>query len=187
MTGLTNALGIRDTVSYYKEKGGSNPQAEGAYRDGVNYQSVNVLGYENFQGNKAEWLQYVTVNKTAADGRWFITMPDGTERVVQGITVYNADIYPTHMVWGRYMDLIAAKEGGSTSSHWFDRFYVGTGLSRVVFRSNNIAYALGGVSFASAGSDSSNTYALIGVRLAFRGIIRWAGSVAAFKAINQAD
>ena len=61
VTGLTNALGMRDTVSYYKEKGGSNPQAEGAYRDGVNYQSVNVLGYENFQGNKAEWLQYVTV------------------------------------------------------------------------------------------------------------------------------
>ena len=187
VTGLTNALGMRDTVSYYKEKGGSNPQAEGAYRDGVNYQSVNVLGYENFQGNKAEWLQYVTVNKTAADGRWFITMPDGTERVVQGITVYNADIYPTHMVWGRYMDLIAAKEGGSTSSHWFDRFYVGTGLSRVVFRSLNYANALGGVSSASAGNDSSVTYASIGVRLAFRGIIRWAGSVAAFKAINQAD
>ena len=187
VTGLTNALGIRDTVSYYKEKGGSNPQAEGAYRDGVNYQSVNVLGYENFQGNKAEWLQYVTVNKTAADGRWFITMPDGTERVVQGITVYNADIYPTHMVWGRYMDLIAAKEGGSTSSHWFDRFYVGTGLSRVVYRSFSSAYAFGGVSYANASNDSSNTSAVIGVRLAFRGIIRWAGSVAAFKAINQAD
>ena len=187
VTGLTNALGMRDTVSYYKEKGGSNPQAEGAYRDGVNYQSVNVLGYENFQGNKAEWLQYVTVNKTAADGRWFITMPDGTERIVQGITVYNADIYPTHMVWGRYMDLIAAKEGGSTSSHWFDRFYVGTGLSRVVYRSYNNAVALGGVSSAYASSDSSFTYAYIGVRLAFRGIIRWAGSVAAFKAINQAD
>ncbi|MCS2443297.1 hypothetical protein NXU86_00945 [Phocaeicola vulgatus] len=187
VTGLTNALGMRDTVSYYKEKGGSNPQAEGAYRDGVNYQSVNVLGYENFQGNKAEWLQYVTVNKTAADGRWFITMPDGTERVVQGITVYNADIYPTHMVWGRYMDLIAAKEGGSTSSHWFDRFYVGTGLSRVVYRSYSGAYALGGVSYAHAYYDSSFAYADVGVRLAFRGIIRWAGSVAAFKAINQAD
>ena len=187
VTGLTNALGMRDTVSYYKEKGGSNPQAEGAYRDGVNYQSVNVLGYENFQGNKSEWLQYVTVNKTAVDGRWFITMPDGTERIVQGITVYNADIYPTHMVWGRYMDLIAAKEGGSTSSHWFDRFYVGTGLSRVVYRSHDNANALGGVSCAVAGSDSSVTSAYIGVRLAFRGIIRWAGSVAAFKAINQAD
>ena len=91
------------------------------------------------------------------------------------------------MVWGRYMDLIAAKEGGSTSSHWFDRFYVGTGLSRVVYRSYYYAYALGGVSYANAYYDSSYTNAYIGVRLAFRGIIRWAGSVAAFKAINQAD
>ena len=91
------------------------------------------------------------------------------------------------MVWGRYMDLIAAKEGGSTSSHWFDRFYVGTGLSRVVYRSYYYANALGGVSYASAYGDSSYASAYIGVRLAFRGIIRWAGSVAAFKAINQAD
>ena len=85
------------------------------------------------------------------------------------------------------MDLIAAKEGGSTSSHWFDRFYVGTGLSRVVYRSYYGASALGGVSCAYANYDSSFTVAVIGVRLAFRGIIRWAGSVAAFKAINQAD
>ena len=85
------------------------------------------------------------------------------------------------------MDLIPAKEGGSTSSHWFDRFYVGTGLSRVVCRSYSSAVALGGVSYAYAAYDSSYAYALIGVRLAFRGIIRWAGSVAAFKAINQAD
>ena len=86
------------------------------------------------------------------------------------------------MVWGQYMDLIAAKEGGSTSSHWFDRFYVGTGLSRVVYRSYSYANAFGGVSYAYAGNDSSSTSAVIGVRLAFRGIIRWAGSVAAFKA-----
>ena len=91
------------------------------------------------------------------------------------------------MVWGQYMDLIAAKEGGSTSSHWFDRFYVGTGLSRVVYRSHYNAFASGGVSYAYANNDSSYTDARIGVRLAFRGIIRWAGSVAAFKAINQAD
>ena len=91
------------------------------------------------------------------------------------------------MVWGRFMDLIAAKEGGSTSSHWLDRLYVGTGLSRVVYRSYSNAYALGGVSYASAVYDSSSANAGIGVRLAFRGIIRWAGSGAAFKAINQAD
>ena len=59
--------------------------------------------------------------------------------------------------------------------------------SRVVYRSYNYAGALGGVSCASANYDSSSTVAYFGVRLAFRGIIRWAGSVAAFKAINQAD
>ena len=59
--------------------------------------------------------------------------------------------------------------------------------SRVVYRSYYSASELGGVSYASASNDSSSTGAVIGVRLAFRGIIRWAGSVAAFKAINQAD
>ena len=59
--------------------------------------------------------------------------------------------------------------------------------SRVVYRSSYSASALGGVSCASANSGSSSASANIGVRLAFRGIIRWAGSVAAFKAINQAD
>lgn len=59
--------------------------------------------------------------------------------------------------------------------------------SRVVYRSSYSASALGGVSYAYAVYDSSFTSANIGVRLAFRGIIRWAGSVAAFKAINQAD
>lgn len=40
--------------------------------------------------------------------------------------------------------------------------------SRVVYRSYNNAYALGGVSCANALYDSSNTSALIGVRLAFK-------------------
>lgn len=40
--------------------------------------------------------------------------------------------------------------------------------SRVVFRSNSYAYALGGVSYASAGNDSSYALAFVGVRLAFK-------------------
>lgn len=40
--------------------------------------------------------------------------------------------------------------------------------SRVVYRSSSGAYALGGVSFASAYSDSSDSSADIGVRLAFK-------------------
>ena len=40
--------------------------------------------------------------------------------------------------------------------------------SRVVCRSSHYAYALGGVSYAYAHNDSSNTYANVGVRLAFK-------------------
>lgn len=40
--------------------------------------------------------------------------------------------------------------------------------SRVGCRSNYSAHALGGVSFASASADSSNTVANVGVRLAFK-------------------
>lgn len=40
--------------------------------------------------------------------------------------------------------------------------------SRVVYRSSNYAFALGGVSCANASSDSSNTSAFVGVRLAFK-------------------
>lgn len=40
--------------------------------------------------------------------------------------------------------------------------------SRVVYRSSNYAFVLGGVSFVSANFDSSYAYAYIGVRLAFK-------------------
>ena len=54
--------------------------------------------------------------------------------------------------------------------------------SRVVYRSNNNANSNGGVSYANANNDSSNTNANIGSRLAFRGKIEEAESVADFKA-----
>ena len=38
--------------------------------------------------------------------------------------------------------------------------------ARVVFRSDNVAYAVGGVSYASAHYDSASVYANIGSRLA---------------------
>lgn len=40
--------------------------------------------------------------------------------------------------------------------------------SRVVYRSNSSAFALGGVSYAYANNDSSFTHASVGVRLAFK-------------------
>jgi hypothetical protein len=55
----------------------------------------------------------------------------------------------------------------------------------VVYRGYNNANANGGVSNAYASNDVSNTYANVGSRLAFRGKIVRAQSVAAYKAIRE--
>ena len=58
-------------------------------------------------------------------------------------------------------------------------------ISRVVYRGYNNANANGGVSNANANNDASNTHANVGSRLAFRGKIVRAQSVAAYKAIRE--
>ena len=55
----------------------------------------------------------------------------------------------------------------------------------MVYRGYHYAYAYGGVSYATAFYDASNTNAHIGSRLAFRGKIVRAQSVAAYKAIRE--
>lgn len=57
--------------------------------------------------------------------------------------------------------------------------------SRVVYRGYNNANANGGVSNASASYGASSTSAHVGSRLAFRGKIVRAQSVAAYKAIRE--
>ena len=60
-----------------------------------------------------------------------------------------------------------------------DRYWISTATVRVVFRGYDYAIASGGVSDASADNDASYTYAHVGSRLAFRGKIVRAQSVAA--------
>ena len=55
----------------------------------------------------------------------------------------------------------------------------------MVYRGYNNANANGGVSNANANNDVSNTNANVGSRLAFRGKIVRAQSVAAYKAIRE--
>ena len=61
-------------------------------------------------------------------------------------------------------------------------FWAEAPIGRVVYRGNNNAYANGGVSYANAYNDASYSYANVGSRLAFRGKIVVAESVAAYKA-----
>ena len=55
----------------------------------------------------------------------------------------------------------------------------------MVYRGYNNANANGGVSNANANNDASSTNANVGSRLAFRGKIVRAQSVAAYKAIRE--
>ena len=177
-SGLTNMLGMRDTINPDGKTTGAYYYEGDTLKDA---KSTNVMGYECWQGDKCEWLDGVTLNKEKANGRWSIETPGRPARVVQGIATF-AEYWPANMVHGRHMDLIVARGGGSETSGYHDWQNVSGGIARVVYRSSNNAGAYGGVSYASTYSDSSSTNAYIGSRLAFRGKIVKATSVSEYKA-----
>ena len=161
-SGLTNMLGMRDTINPENKTTGAYYYEGETLKDA---KSTNVLGYECWQGDKAEWLDGVTFNKEKANGRWSIETPGRAPREVQGIAVF-AEYWPANMVFGRHMDLIVARGGGSETSHYCDWQNVSGSTRRVVYRSYYNAYAYGGVSYANTYNDSSTTNANIGSRLA---------------------
>ncbi len=177
----TVALGMKDTVN-------PTEAAEGAWYvnangDLVSISNNNVLGYQDLQGDKAEWMDRVTVNEGSVTGKWSIVMPDGTTRLVKGST---ATGYIKGVVHGLFMDIVPAGNiFGSSTTYYCDYFYYSGSTGRVVYRSYSITYAYGGVSCANASNAPSYSSANIGSRLAFRGIIVTAASVTAFKALTE--
>ena len=192
--GASDATGMQDTKPTAKD--GDTPPAvsNGYYPNGNAYVLKNeddeqrtainspvCMGYENLYGNKAEWME-VEYNKTTVDYIWRSTMPDGSERQIQGMKTAG-DLYPKNVVHGRYMDIVTAQSGGSQTSYYYDNFYQSGSTARVVFRSSSYAFAYGGVSYAYSFNDAAGVNANIGSRLAFRGSIKVATSVSAFIAI----
>ena len=184
--GTTAFLGMQDTInqndaieySWYESK---NEFGETIY---TRIPSSNTLGYENWFGNKAEWMGKVSApNATAAEQlKVYIEMPDGTTRKVKSLSGagYFAGIH--HQ---KFMDVIfVGAATASTTTNYCDYFGSSTGVSRVFYRSFSNANASGGVSFTSFGYDSSDTSTSIGSRLAFRGQIVVSTTVAAYKALT---
>lgn len=194
-TGASDATGMQDTKPTAKD--GDTPPAvkDGYYPNANAYVLKNeddetrtaigspvCMGYENLYGNKAEWME-VEYNKTTVDYIWRSMMPDGSERQIQGIK-QQGDLYPKNVIHGRFMDIVTAQSGGSQTSYYYDNFYQSGSTARVVFRSYSNADASGGVSYAYSNYDSASVSALVGSRLAFRGVIKVATSVSAFIAIQ---
>ena len=173
-TGYTDALGMQDTI--YPSNGGNGGQYYNAEGNLATCASINALGYENLWGNISEFCDGVTINAR----KWTI---DG-----EGTRPYkaaSASGYITAIKHGRYMDVIPMATAGSSSTQFCDYYYASDSNSRVLYRSSNIASAEGGVSSAYAYYDASTSYALHGSRLAFRGRIVEASSVAAFLAAEM--
>ena len=113
----------------------------------------------------------------------YIESPSGAVRKIKTSSVGGYMIKVYHQ---KYMDIASVSSAtGTSTTYYCDEFVPSSSKSRVVLRSHNHASALGGVSYAYCGSDSSYANVYNGSRLAFRGQIVVAGSVEAFKALDE--
>lgn len=148
--------------------------------------NICCLGYVNLYGHKYEMMDWVDVpNDTGNVGKWRIWMPDGSVRYVKGMTA--SGYWITGVAHGLYMDMTPVGSfNGSSSTYFCDTYWYSSSTGRVVYRGYNSAYAFGGVSCANAVYDASSAVTYVGSRLAFRGLIVKAMSVAAYKAMSEA-
>lgn len=202
-TGGTASRGMQDTVGYEEAKG-INPNVTNSLVDNLVHQyawyvekdeygaakvtqvnNICCLGYEDIYGHKYDMMDRVDIPNTSGNvGKWRIWMPDGTIMMVKGTT--NGDSWITAVAHGKWMAVVpVGAVSGSSSTYYSDKYWFSSASGRVVCRGCNHASADGGVSNANASSDASNAHAYVGSRLAFRGKIVMAQSVAAYKAIVE--
>ena len=202
-TGGTASRGMQDTVGYEEAKG-INPNVTNSLIDNLVHQyawyvekdeygaakvtqvnNICCLGYEDIFGHKYDMMDCVDMPNTSGNaGKWRVWLPDGTTMMIKGTT--NSDWWITAVAHGKYMAVVpVGSVNGSSSTYYSDKYWISTAAGRVVYRGYYNAYASGGVSSASASSDASHASAGVGSRLAFRGKIVRAESVAAYKAISE--
>lgn len=147
--------------------------------------NICCLGYEDIYGHKYDMMDGVDVpNDSGNVGKWRIWMPDGTVRMVPGKG--SSGQWTAGVAHGRYMDVVPVGTlSGSSSTYYGDVYWFSGAALRVVYRGYSYASAHGGVSDANASYDASHTGSGVGSRLAFRGKIVRAQSVAAYKAIRE--
>lgn len=202
-TGGTASRGMQDTVGYEEAKG-INPNVTNSLIDNLVHQyawyvekdeygaakvtqvnNICCLGYEDIYGHKYDMMDCVDVPNTSGNtGKWRVWLPDGTTMMVKGTT--NNDWWITAVAHGKYMAVVpVGSVNGSSSTYYSDKYWLSSSAGRVVCRGFSYAYAYGGVSYANASYDASGAFTHVGSRLAFRGKIVKAESVAAYKAISE--
>ena len=171
---ITNSLidGLVHQYAWYKSRDEYGQVAV------VQVNNICCLGYEDIYGNKYDMMDGVDLpNDSGNQGKWRIWMPDGTVRWVKGKTT--SDQWITGVAHGKYMDMVPVGNlNGSSSTFYTDKYWISGSAFRVVYRGCYNANA-------SASSDASYTSTSVGSRLAFRGKLVRAQSVAAYKAIRE--
>lgn len=202
-TGGTASRGMQDTVGYEEAKG-INPNVTNSLVDNLVHQyawyvekdeygaakvtqvnNICCLGYEDIYGHKYDMMDRVDIPNTSGNvGKWRIWMPDGTIMMVKGTT--NGDSWITAVAHGKWMAVVpVGAVSGSSSTYYSDKYWFSSASGRVVYRGYFYASAYGGVVYASAYYGAASAGAIVGSRLAFRGKIVRAQSVAAYKAIVE--
>lgn len=202
-TGGTASRGMQDTVGYEEAKG-INPNVTNSLIDNLVHQyawyvekdeygaakvtqvnNICCLGYEDIFGHKYDMMDCVDMPNTSGNaGKWRVWLPDGTTMMIKGTT--NSDWWITAVAHGKYMAVVpVGSVNGSSSTYYSDKYWISTAAGRVVYRGYSYATAYGGVSNAYAVYDASYASTYVGSRLAFRGKIVRAESVAAYKAISE--
>lgn len=202
-TGGTASHGMTDTIGYEEAKSVNanvtNSLIDNLVHQYAWYRSKDIyggatvtqvnntccLGYEDIYGHKYDMMDNVDLpNDNGNPGKWRIRMPNGSFRWVKGTTTSGNWI--TAVAHGKYMDVIpVGNVSGSSATYYTDIYWFSGSTSRVVYRGSNNAHAYGGVSCANAYNDASYSYSSVGSRLAFRGKIVKARSVAAYKALSE--
>lgn len=158
VTGTTNKNGNNDTVD-----------EKSSY--------VNGLGIEGVTGGVYEFVQGVSVQ----DSVWTITDPDGTKRI---INAYPSTGYITNIAAenGPFFDVVPIGVGGSTTTYYTDLYSRTTGGPHCLLRASCSNGGDTGVTYSMASNGVGGGPSMV-TRLSFRGVIREASSVNAFKAL----
>ena len=200
--GGTMKYGMTDTVGYEAAKA-INPNVTNSMIENLVHQyawyikeeygaqtveqmnNICCLGYEDIYGHKYDMMDGVDLPNTSGNaGKWRIWLPDGSTFMIKGHTTNGA--WTTAVAHGLYMAVVpVGSANGSSSTHYCDIYWISTATGRVVYRGHYSAYANGGVSYANAYYDASSASAYVGSRLAFRGKLVRAQSVAAYKALIE--
>ncbi len=159
-TGSTNSIGNADTQN-----------TSSGY--------VNGLGIEGVYNGNFELVQGVTINNYV----WTITNTDGSTRTVNAVTNsgYITSVAAENDTDGEYFDMVPTAVGNSDNTYYTDYYSPSSSSGDLyMFRAYADDHIWGGVSYVS--STDVVYQSGKGTRLAFRGTITEAASVAEYKA-----